>query len=174
MKYSDYRNNIKAGDVIATSHRAKWYGSWYDFKIAVVRAVTQSEYSHVGLVVNWGSRLMVLEAVEPFVRIYPLSNIVNEAGEFYHVPIPHKIDLTGSGAFDYALGKVGQSYSQIDAMRSIFTRLKDDARWECAEYVQSCLKVAGMDITDGIKSTPTDVVLALMRLGAGCILVTKD
>ena len=173
MKYSDYRKNIKAGDVIATSHRAPWYRSWYDFKIAVVRAATKSTYSHVGIIANCGGRLMVLEAVEPFVRIYPLSNIANEVGEFYHIPTPAKIDFEGCGALDFALSKVGQPYSQIDAVRSVFTRLKSDSRWECAEYVQSCLKAAGIDISD-VKSTPEEVVLALQKMGAACILVEKD
>ena len=173
MKYSDYRQNIKAGDVIATSHRAPWYRSRYDFKISVVRAATKSTYSHVGIVANWAGRLMVLEAVEPFVRIYPLSNIANEVGEFYHIPIPSKIDFEGCGALDFALSKVGQPYSQIDAVRSVFTRLKDYAKWECAEYVQSCLNAAEIDILS-VKSTPEEVVRALQEMGAACILVQKD
>lgn len=173
MKYSDYRSNIKSGDVIATSHRASWYKSWYDFKIAIVRAATKSTYSHVGIIANWCGRLMVLEAVEPYVRIYPLSNMVNEVGEFYHVPIPFKIDFDGVGALDFALSKIGQPYSQIDAVRSVFTRLKDDAKWECAEYVQSCLKAAGIDIL-WAKSTPEEVVLALQKMGSACILVSGN
>lgn len=173
MKYSDYRKNIKAGDVIATSRRAPWYRSWYDFKISVVRAATKSTYSHIGIVADWGGRLMVLEAVEPYVRIYPLSNIAQEAGEFYHIPIPSKIDFEGCGALDFALTKVGQPYSQIDAVRSVFTRLKSDSRWECAEYVQSCLNAAGIDII-AVKSTLEEVVRALQEMGAACILVQKD
>ena len=72
-KYSEYRDQIKSGDLLAWSHRG--FRSWHDFKVQAVRLFTQSEYSHVGIAWVVGGRVFVIEAVEPRVRIFPLSKL---------------------------------------------------------------------------------------------------
>ena len=47
MKYINFRENIVSGDLLAWTHHG--WNSWYNFQIQMVRAFTQSEYSHVGI-----------------------------------------------------------------------------------------------------------------------------
>jgi len=60
MKYSEVRDTIKSGDLLAWSHRG--WRTWYDIKIQAVRFFTQSEFSHVGVAWAVGGRVFVLEA----------------------------------------------------------------------------------------------------------------
>jgi len=164
MNYKNIRPQIKSGDLLAWSHRAPWYRSWHDFKIAMVRFFTQSEYSHVGMAWVVGERVLVIEAVTPLVRIYPLSKL----GAFYHLPIG---GIFGYEALAFALSRVGEPYSQIQAMAAPFAELQEDAKWECAELCIAIAKRMGVNL--GRIATPTDVVRTAMLNGAPCTLVTN-
>ena len=103
MKYTDAREHLKSGDLLAWSHD-RWR-SWYDIKIQLVRMFTRSEYCHVGVCWCVGGRVFVLEAVSDGVRIFPLSRLL----PFYWVPL--------SAAWEdeveaWALRQVGERYSQ--------------------------------------------------------------
>jgi hypothetical protein len=80
-KYSEIRSQIKSGDLLAFRHEG--WKSWHDFKVQLVRMFTRSEYSHVAVAWVVGERVMVVEAVEPCVRIFPLSKL----GSFYWIPL---------------------------------------------------------------------------------------
>lgn len=162
MRYADARPLIRSGDLLAWSHRAPWYRSWYDFKIAMVRAFTQSEYSHVGTAWVVGGRVFAIEAVMPLVRIYPLSKL----GEFYHLPLGAKFD---DDALEFALSKVGEPYSQVQAMQAFFHLPSDDSLWECAELVRKLAMLEGIDL--GLNATPSGIVLAAQVRGVSCTLV---
>ena len=82
--YANIRQHIKSGDLLAWSHRAPWWASLRDCKIALVRLFTRSEYCHVGIAWVLGGRVFVIEAVKPEVRIYPLSKLA----PFYWVQVP--------------------------------------------------------------------------------------
>jgi hypothetical protein len=163
MKYSEARPLIQSGDLLAWSHRDPWWRSWRDFKIAMVRAFTQSEYSHVGTAWVIGNRVFVVEAVMPLVRIFPLS----KTGEFYHLPLQAS---WSDAALNFALAKVGHHYSQIQAMQAFFDLPQADDLWECAELARAIAKQDGIDL--GNKATPTAVVRAAQLRGATCTLVT--
>ena len=163
MKYADARPSIKSGDLLAWSHRAPWYRSWYDFKIAMVRMFTQSEYSHVGTAWCVGERVFVIEAVTPLVRIFPLSKLL----PFYHFPTNAKwTDET----LEYALSKVGEPYSQLQAIESFFHLPKDDSLWECAELTRLIGLKSGVNL--GVVATPSYVVLNASLNGSTSTLVT--
>jgi hypothetical protein len=165
MNYAQARPLIQSGDLLAWSHRAPFWRSWHDFKIAMVRAFTQSEYSHVGTAWVVGGRVLVIEAVVPLVRIYPLS----KAGEFYHLPLQA---AWSDAALEYALGKVGHRYSQLQAMQAFFHLPAEDDRWECAELARAIAAQDGIHL--GPKATPTAIVRAAQLLGSPCTLVTPD
>lgn len=166
MNYTQARPLIRSGDLLAWSHRAPWYKSWYDFKIAMVRAFTQSEYSHVGVAWCVGDRVFVLEAVTPLVRIYPLSKL----GEFYYIPLPAKFN---DAALEYALSKVGEPYSQLQAMQAVFKTPQDDKLWQCAEYAARTLLLAGVNL--GKVHTPTALVReAMLTYGSLASIVEND
>lgn len=152
--YEEYRNNIQSGDLLAWSHR-KW-DSLYDFKIQVVRFATQSEYSHVAIAWCVSGRVFVIEAVEPMVRIYPLSKL----GDFYHIPIGAPW-LTSTE--EAAVGFVGSEYKQLEAIRLFFEDRKPGTVSECAALALEILMQDGIYLGD--RATPDAVVLAAQKLG---------
>ena len=159
MEYTKVRDSIKSGDIIALSHDA--WGSWYDVQIQVVRTVTQSEYCHVGLVLEWGGRLFVVEAVTPTIRIKPLSQFVDKG--FYHIAVNAPV-TDEETEFALKLVSVGK-YSKLEAMEGFFETLEigEDDLWQCAEFVITCRKLSGVDC--GNIATPADVVKKLQSQG---------
>lgn len=146
MKYANYRDKIKSGDVLAWTHRASWFSSWYDFKVNFVRLVTMSEYSHVGIAWVFQGRVFVIESVTPFVRIVPLSNllpayVLTGKGELTEEQLNKAIELVGVG-----------KYSIPEAMIAFLDKndIHND-KWECAEFVKYVLD---LDCT----ATPAKVV----------------
>ena len=162
MQYKQARPLIKSGDILAWSHRG--WKSWYDIKIQFVRLFTQSEYSHVGTAWVIGERVFVIEAVQPKVRIYPLSKL----GEFYWLS-------TGAQwkdeTLEYALSKVGQNYSQLQAMQSAFDEPPDDDKQQCAELTARIAKMDGINL--GTTYTPSSVVRSAQLLGGNLVLVQE-
>lgn len=138
MNYAEARPLIASGDVIFQSHRP--LRSWYDLQVQIVRMMTRSEWSHVGLAWVVGGRLFMLEAVSAGVRIFPMSR----AGDFTWVQ---------RGGFttaqeELALAHVGEPYSKWDAIRSYFGASNDkDSNWFCSELVCAVLALPVRDKT---------------------------
>lgn len=165
MKYTEARPRIRSGDLLAWSHRG--WRTWHDWKIQAVRFFTQSEYSHVGTAWVIGDRVFVIEAVQPLVRIYPLSKLL--ADGFYWAPMRAAWRYS---TLEFALSKVGEPYSQLQAMLAFFRPLAPDARWECAELARAIAAQDGIDL--GPMATPTSVVRHAQLGGSPVVLVTKD
>ena len=146
MKYVEVRDTIKSGSLLAWSHR--WWRTWYDIKVQFVRMFTRSEYSHVGVAWVTGGRVFVLEAVEPKVRIHPLSSL----GSFYlirdYIPWSNEVE-------EAALAEIGEEYSQLEAMANSMSRSIND-KWQCAKYVWYIAELAGRKLYG--KKTPSNVV----------------
>lgn len=160
MQYENARPLVRAGDLIALSHTG--WSSWQDLEVQTVRLVTESEYSHVGLVWEVAGRLFVIEAVEPLVRLVPLSNFA--AKGFYWIPLGRPIT---DDELRYALAKVGVArYSKWQAILGYLRRLAigaDDLE-QCSEFVIACRRLSGVDLGDA--ATPSAVVLQAQRQGA--------
>lgn len=163
MSYLEVRPDICFGDILAWTHR-EW-NSWHDIKIQLVRFITQSEYSHVGIAWKIGGRLLVVEAVVPAVRIYPLSKL----GDFYHIPLG--VEWTQETE-EFMLSKVGEPYSQIEAFKALFGGVTDNGKWQCAELVFQILHKAGIYL--GNMYTPTAIVREAQLLGAPCNLIKNS
>lgn len=146
MKYSDIRDEIKSGDVLAWSHRK--LKSWYDLKVMFVRIFTMSEYTHVGVAIVLGGRVWVLESVTPHIRLIPLSNALP-------CYILQSNEITSDADIEKGLSLVGKediNYSQLEAIKALFGKNnKKDKKIECAEFV-SFFK------NWNIKDVPSDVV----------------
>lgn len=163
MDYQDVRPLIKSGDALAWTHRG--WGSWHDIKIQLVRMFTRSEYSHVAVAWVVSGRVFALEAVQPCVRIYPLSQL----GDFYHLPARFRLPIWTDDVETFALSKVGQPYSQWQAVLSFFGKTKSDSNWQCAEYAKAVLGAAEVKVYG--KDTPTEFVRSLMYDGVQLTLV---
>ena len=147
MIYADARLRIKSGDVLAFSHRP--IRSWYDLQIAIVRAFTRSEYSHVGIAYRLAGRVFILEAVSSGIRIYPLSR----CGAFYWIP---RLRMTVAEEVE-ALLHVGAPYSKWEALKAFFGKSDDtNDQWQCSEYVAHVLSLPIEN------QTPAEVVRYLL------------
>lgn len=155
MRYEAIRPDIKSGDVLAWSHK-KW-NSFYDLQVQAVRFFTQSEYCHVGVAWVTSGRVYVIEAVSPFVRIFPLSKLL----PFYYI---RTSDYWTPEIEEFANSKIGESYSKKQAIMAFLNKLKngDDANWECAELVVKILS-DGNILDINTQSTPSNVVLELQK-----------
>ena len=143
MQYELARPLIQSGDVIFQSHRP--LRSFYDLQVQIVRMMTRSEWSHVGLAWSVGGRLFMLEAVSAGVRIFPMSR----AGDFTWV---QRGGFT-SGMEELALAHVGEPYSKWAAIRSYFGASNNtDTNWFCSELVCAVL---GLPVHD---QTPAEVM----------------
>ncbi|MFZ6755750.1 hypothetical protein ACO0K9_00905 [Undibacterium sp. Ji50W] len=152
MQYASVRDKFRSGDLIAFTHK-KW-GSLYDLEIQVVRAGTQSEYSHVAGVIVFAGRVFIVESVVPVIRLVPLSNYAEEG--FYWVPMNYEIS---NEELEFSLSKVGKGqYSKWQAIKAQFRRLKigEDDLWECAEFMIAAKRLSGIGLGD--KATPSAVI----------------
>lgn len=163
MIYSKARPLIRSGDILAWSHRG--WKSWYDIKIQFVRIFTRSEYSHVGTAWVIAERVFVIEAVQPKVRIYPLSSL----GEFYWLEM--NADWSDT-TLEYALSKVGQDYSQLQAIIAPFDEPTDDNKQQCAELTARIARIDGIEL--GIIYTPSAIVREAQLRGSSIFLVQPD
>lgn len=164
MQYKDVRSDIKSGDILAWTHRG--FGSWYAIKIQAVRFFTRSEYSHVGVAWVVGGRVLVIEAVTPLARIFPLSKL----GDFYR--LTPEINWT-TEVETFALSHVGQKYSQWQAVKAFFGLTSEaDGLAQCAELVRGILRASG-DPAD-VDATPSEVVNYLLENGKTLTLIRGD
>lgn len=160
MNYLASRHLFKPGDLIALSNKS--WKTWNDIQVQVVRLATESEYSHVGLIWAIGGRLFVIESVQPYARIIPLS-LYAEHG-FYWIPLDAPI---GDAELEFALASVATwRYSKWQAVMAFFRRLKigADQQGQCSEFVIECRRQSGVDL--GAIATPSAVVLQAMRRDA--------
>ena len=150
-KYKEHRSKIKSGDLLAWSHEG--WRTWRDWKIQMIRIFTRSEYSHVAVAWVVGGRVLVIEAVRPMARIYPLSKL----GDFYHLPMnaPWKPETE-----EATLNFVGTEYSQLAALKAFFRGIGYGAR-ECAQLVITVSKSDGIDL--GERAVPDAVMLAALK-----------
>jgi hypothetical protein len=152
MRYHEIRDRLVSGDVVA--FRADTIKSW------IIRKATRSPYSHVGIVWVIAGRVLLLDAVIPKVRIFPLSKML----PFDWMPINRPMTMEQE---ELALSWVGEEYSVMEAMRGFFGFAREDnQRWQCAEYVKTVL---GFNCQD----TPQAVVNEALRLSYEIISVAE-
>ncbi len=163
--YSNYRNKIKSGDMIAFTH--KEWDSLYDLQVQTVRFFTQSEWSHVALVWRVSGRVFLIESVQPFIRIVPLSQFAEKG--FAHIPLKTAMS---NKELEFALSQVATGkYSKWQAIKAFFKALKIgiDSIWSCAEFIISCRKLSGLDL--GTEATPSAVVQNALEKGFELVYV---
>lgn len=158
-KYSEIRDEIKSGDLVILSHY-KW-ASWYDLQVMMVRLMSATEYTHVGVCVVLGGRVWVAESVVPVVRLVPLSNYAEDGMYIIPTNTPMKDE-----ELEYLLSKVGTAkYSKWQAMMAYLDRLElgADDHFECAEYAICARRLSGLDL--GPRAVPAAVVKEALKQG---------
>lgn len=164
MNYSEYKDQIKSGDLLAWS--TKGVHGFMDVVTNVIRIVTQSEYEHVGIAWVISGRIFVIEAVFPNVRIRPLST----HAPFYLVPM----DVEWSQEKEeFLLSKIGASYSIWKAITSVFIKLPVNQEWQCAQLADEFYASCGINLGD--TATPARIVEEAMSYSSkGLRLILKD
>jgi hypothetical protein len=168
MKYSEFKNVCKSGDLIAVSH--KEWKTVADIESQIVRMVTESEYSHVCVV--WkdeNGEPHVIEAVVPQVSVSPLTKYLEDG--FYHIPTDKPMSKEEEA---YGFSKVGQQYSKLEAVAGYLHLLDigQDMRWQCSELTISMRRMSGLGL--GPIATPSAVVQKALSRGYSLQFVERD
>ena len=146
MKYSEARKTIGSGDVIL------WRGT--SLAARIVRFFTKSPWSHVGIAVHWGGRLMVFDCY-PFkgTRLRPLSIDLKDA---YWV----RADAVwGERPLSYALKHLGRGYSWQNLWKTWLGLNLVRREFQCAQYAAEILTRAGLSLTH--PATPKSIAFNL-------------
>jgi hypothetical protein len=151
VPYSQVRAGIQDGDVILFRGNAELSH--------VISDISQSAYSHAGLVLTWYGRLMLLSAEMPKVQALPLSIVIakyNGRIDWYKL-VPEaraKLDIQRLAiealvhlGIEYGTGKLFELASHF----ILGTEADDDNAnpdtMVCSQYISRCFRLAGMDIS---------------------------
>ena len=155
MKYSDYKHQIKTGDLLVWSDSSVGGASKTVGKL--IRFFTMSEYCHVGIAWVIGNRIFVIEAVPPVIRIYPLSKLL----PCYHISMDLEVKEED---VEFLLSHVGEEYSRFQAILSYFTAPSPDSEWQCVEFSRKFYERFGYQFKDSW--TPSDFVKTILSFSA--------
>jgi len=139
LTFKDDKHRIKNGDIFCFRGKGLW--SW------LIRCISQSKVSHIGIAIWLWDRLYVLEAKECIgVRLFPMDMYAETyAGEinwYENLGFEYGIDI--NQMMDHALCQVGKKYSFTNIFRdfiSKFRRVPD--KYYCSHLVLECLREAG-------------------------------
>lgn len=156
-------SSIESGTVIA------WRGTSLYSKI--VQIFTRSSFSHVGIAVEFGGKLFVIEAKEgKGVRLTPLFTRLP-----FYILIPGRncvVHEWTEATERLALTKIGDKYSILKCIKAYLKKkLKINNKWECAEFVSYVLNSMGYKLT--YSNTPQRLVDRMLSIGFTLIKITK-
>lgn len=169
MKYSEFKKVCQAGDIIAVSHQ-EW-NTISDIESQIVRMATESEYSHVCVVLdNDGNTPTILEAIVPSVKVNPVERYLDNGFYWIHMPDKPMVDAER----EYGLSKVGQAYSKPEAIAGYLKLLNigSDKLWQCSEITIAMRKFSGINL--GPVATPAAVVQKALSKGYSLNFVERD
>lgn len=163
LPYVQTREAIRDGDMLL------WKGE--TFVSRGIRAVTESEYSHVSIA-RWDTgRLMHFEAVWHGTAYNPLSGSVKSYGsatvDVYRLRSTTGVEM--HKVFQVALGLLNRPYDYRQIRRilikTLFGSVVRDTRGElrkliCSEYASYCYRFAGVDLAKALDdgyTAPADI-----------------
>jgi len=167
VNYADVREKIAVGDVIAFSGN----GAFSE----LIQSVTQSPYSHVGVILNsyFSNDVNLIQIIESTslgkgkagVKINRMSDHINNYdGNIYWLPLKravrHNLDL---GVFmSFLLKQVGKPYDMPQALGSAIDVIMDNRedldKLFCSELVTAAFEKVGMlENINASEQTPSDV-----------------
>jgi len=162
ISYDQYRNSMRNGDVLLFGGTG--------LVSNLIKARTQSKYSHVGIVAWWNKRLMVLEAVGKGVRAMPLStNVKKYHGGVDYFRCTREIDDGTRGEMlEFAQLQLGKEYAHLQlfkfaAMHLLGMQFSTDdggargaaGQYFCSQYVSDIYARHGHDLMPGLSNRYT-------------------
>lgn len=187
LLYSQVRESIQDGDVILFRGERKLS--------RLIRAVADIPYSHVGLVLTWYGRRVLLSAEMPKIQALPLGLAV--AGyrgriDWYQLTPQARSTLNRDALAIEALVNLGIEYGaltlvDLGAHYSLGTPvheeeqgISDDAvtprSMVCSQYVARCFRKAGLDLSEksDVETTPSVIAGAPYFRYTGTLRRTVD
>lgn len=145
---------IQTGDLLAWD--SDRYTGWSKLVISFIRVMTLSEYGHVGVAFVDNGKVFVLEAVNPKVRIQPIS-----AGTKLYVV---SMNLRSTESLQRIMqGYLGCQYSIMDCIRAYLgLTTKRDDNWQCAELANDVYQQLGVELKPK-RVTPSGMVHAALQ-----------
>jgi hypothetical protein len=146
LDYADIRNTIRDGDIVLFQGTSIFS--------RLIRWVTKSTFSHSGLAVWWGDRLMVLEATEPEVRVMPMSILI---GHYPRVDLFSPVRTLDRRAVviaaQQALGKKYAVWTVIRYVRRILFKMRGGGdprrppdKFVCSQLISYAYRAGGIDL----------------------------
>lgn len=167
--YSVIRGGLKTGDLV--SWKTEKITSFFTFVLYIYQKILKPKSTHVGIVINIGGRILVVEAIPPAVRIYPLSMLDN----FYYINTNVK---QKNSNLDILLREVGVSYGAFDLIKGILLNNKDGDELYCSELAFNFYNEVGLlnDIKyENAGRLPDDLIKAIEEVtGKTFTYVTID
>lgn len=165
--YSEMRNEIKTGDLIA--YDTEEISSFFSFVLFLYQKILKAKYTHVGIAVNLGGRIFLVEATPPEVRLIPLSM----CGNFYHI----KTNMTTSqdSMLSNLFSHLGKKYSLMDLAKSVIGFSNDPSDQYCSELAGDFYNQFGYLVDRKAGQTPDSIVEAVLeRSGSTPVYVVID
>lgn len=153
LLYPEVRSQIRDGDVLC--FRGDGCLS------RTIMQASKGRYSHAGLALWWGTRLMVVQAeLTPGVQAVPISRAVDHypgSVDWYALSDDHRSPETIDALVGAALAALGQGYSVSGLLRLGFHYAvgwpmgdakveSEGASFICSELVAHCFSRAGIDL----------------------------
>ena len=138
------RADFETGDVLC--FRGRGMGS------RVIRWMTKSRYSHVGLAYLFEGRVYCLEAVGSGVRLMLMSELMRHyEGGIDRFVVPDAAAEQRARAIGFGFAQLGRMYDRARLLRFAQTillerdmeQVKDDQQWFCSELVAAAYRAAG-------------------------------
>lgn len=135
----------------------------------LIRAITRSDYSHIGLAYPFEGRVYCLEAVGAGVRLVLMGELVARYRggiDYFEVAAD---EATRRSAISWSFTQLGKLYDTKGLLHFGWTlltgnseRARRDDQWFCSELVAAAFAQAGLQLVEQAASytTPSDLVRA--------------
>lgn len=152
--YSEIRNKIKTGDLIATDEAP--IDSFFGLVLSLYQKILGAKYTHVGIAVRMGGRVFVVEATPPEVRLVPISMF----GDFKLIPT----DMKGSenSHLEYLFSSLGKKYSILDMLKGTLGIAGSNSDYYCSELAGDFYNSFGYLVDRTVGHSPDSIVEAVI------------
>lgn len=172
LLYSEFRKELKTGDLLAWDTTE--IVTFFDFVLFLYQKILKAKYSHVGIVLRFGERVFVMEAVPPFVRVFPLSMLSNFS------VIKTNLNSSNNPEVDRLycnalLKHSGKRYSLTDLIKGMFDMKPDDSSLYCSELALDFYRDIEYTTNEEAGITPDTIVEEIIKIsGNQPVFVTID
>lgn len=162
--YSEVRDTIETGDLLIW--KTNKIGSLIDLILYLYQKLLKAEYTHVGVAVVLGGRVMLVEATPPVVRLYPLSLL----DDFYLLKTNVKYK---NKHLDILFENLGKKYSLLDLIKSLFKLNNSNQHYYCSELASKFYNEIGLIANEDAGLTPDSIVKAVKEATSNDITFVK-